>query len=288
MLLRDPRLAVARPDFYRITLEVVNGLLIPDNILTSRYVGSSIKATITWVGPSGCTGGTCWTEIEVKGVKEPFITGTLTKTLYCVDPFLNLSPEDIEYPKPVAYESCSGQSLAVQYVGDWIDIYDCDLGLQDTAKIIYREWATTSSEGIRKTAFDTLIVLRIPPMTAINTWCQSIDTVYCGASGPIGPYMVLPDVDPDDGESDCDTIYFLNSDGEAVQIPGHCGLLVHVEKTHFASDGCASTSKYVVELKQSCYGVEADGTCMVNGRVIEINGTIGEELYAVCDFWLPL
>ncbi|MCB0664552.1 MAG: DUF11 domain-containing protein [Saprospiraceae bacterium] len=286
LLLVQNQIALAVPELYKVTLEYGNGLVIPDNVLRSQHRGRIINATISWIGPSGCVGGTCWSEIEVKGIKEPFIDGTFKKTVYCVDPFLNISPESPMYPRPVAYESCSEHELAVEYVGDWTSVYDCAPGDQDTAKVIYREWAVTSSDGIRRSAFDTIIVLRTPPMTEVNTWCRNIDTVYCGSMAGAGPYMVLPDVCPEDGESDCDTIYFLNPDGTAATFASNCGLAVHVVRTPFGTDGCAVTSKYQVQIKQSCYGSDAGDICSVGNSDILISGSIGEELYAVCDFWM--
>ncbi|MBK8505305.1 MAG: DUF11 domain-containing protein [Saprospiraceae bacterium] len=287
MLLRDHRLAVARPDFYRITLEVGNGLLIPDNVLTSRYIGATIKATISWVGPSGCTGGTCWTEIRVDGQKIPFIEGTLNKTVYCVDPFLNLDPLSREYPRPMAYQSCSNTPLDVIFVGEWAKTMDCEPGVQDTVKIIYREWQAFSSDGVRASAFDTIIVIRPPAISTTNTFCTSKDTLYCGV-GRIGPYMVLPDVCPDDGETDCDTIYFVDKNGEAADFAASCGLLVHVDRQSFGSDGCVEQVRYRVEIKQSCYGAgqPMNGGCTVSNSEIVIQGNIGQPLYGVCEFWV--
>ncbi|RZW17412.1 MAG: hypothetical protein EX260_09440, partial [Desulfobulbaceae bacterium] len=287
MLLRDPRLALARPDFYRLTLEVGNGVRIPGNMLGAQHRGQKIKATITWVGPSACSGGSCWTEITVKGDKQPFIQGTQAKTLYCLDPFLSLAPTDADYPKPTALQSCNSTALDVQYAGEWIQPYDCGLADQDTAKIIYREWAAISTDGIRTSAFDTIVVIRPPAITIENTFCQEKDTIYCGA-GRFGPFMLLPDICPDDGETDCDTIYFLNRDGTAATFDSKCGLLVHVDKQSFGSDGCTEQSRYRVEIKQSCYGMgePMNGGCVVPPGDIQINGDIGEPIYAVCEFWL--
>ena len=286
MLLADSRVAQARPDFYKVTLEYFDGPLISDNILRANSVGRRIKATITFVGPAGCPQGTCWTEISVNGEKRPYIEGTISKTVYCSDPFLLLTPGDKGYPTPTAFQSCSNTALTVEFAGEWIDVKDCVPGTQDTAKIIYREWAATSVDGIRVSAFDTVIVLRTPPMTMLNTYCTMVDTVYCGSASRVGPYMVMPDVCPDDGETACDTLYFINADGSAAEFASHCGLSVHVESLPFGSDGCQLTTKYRIEIKQSCYGTDAGGVCPIGATDIQIDGSIGSPLYAVCEFWM--
>ncbi|MBK8505309.1 MAG: DUF11 domain-containing protein [Saprospiraceae bacterium] len=274
------------PDEFDVKLEYGNGIVISDNILRRQHIGLKIKATL--IRKNGiCAPATCWTEITIIGDKIPIIEGNQSKTVYCLDPFLLKDPSAASYPKPNAYQSCSNTSLKVEFAGDWIQVFDCTLGDQDTVKIIYREWQTFSSDGTRASAFDTIIVIRPPAISTLNIFCASKDTLYCGV-GRVGPYMLLPDVCPEDGETDCDTIYFIDEFGDAVEFASSCGLLVHVDKRSFGSDGWKEQVRYRVEIKQSCYGrgQRNNGSWVTSNSEIVVQGNIGEPLYGICDFWL--
>ena len=283
MLLVDPSVAIPRPDFYKVTLEYFDGPVIPDNILTSSAIGKRIKATIEFVGPAGCPQGTCWTEITVNGTKQVYFGETLSKTVYCTDPLLQLDVEDPLYPKPGAFETCSDRPLDVFHAGDWIDTYDCVSGEQDTAKVIYREWYATSGDGVRASAFDTIVVMRLPEISEDNLYCQTRDTTYCGA-GNVGPYLILPDVCPDDGESACDTLFLMDYAG--IPFSSSCGLSVHVDTLVFSDDGCSRVTKYTLQIKQDCYGMLSDPLCIVDDSEIVISGGAGAPVYATCEFWV--
>ncbi len=284
MLITDPTIAITNPEFYKVTLEYGNGVPIPDNKLTAKFMGKTIKATITYCGPEECAGGTCWVAITIKGDKQPSFDTAYNKTVYCFDSLLQLDPEDPDYIKPTAHESCSERELEVHFAGDWIETYDCDPGVQDTFKIIYREWYAESGDGIRVSSIDTIIVLRPPAISADNVFCSERDTLYCG-TGSFGPYMLLPDVCPDDGETDCDTIYLLDEKGNAIDLA--CDLSVHVDRETFASD-CSPMQRYRVQIKQSCYGAgqSMNGGCLIPQSAIDVQGNPGEPLYATCDFWV--
>ncbi|NND08847.1 MAG: tandem-95 repeat protein [Saprospiraceae bacterium] len=286
LLITDTYLYDHLPDVYSVVLEYGNGIRIPGNTLTRQHIGKKIRAIVTQQNRP-CPGGSCYTEIMVIGEKRPVIKGTGSKTLYCLDPFLSLVPTDADYPRPTASQNCGSSALEVQFAGEWVETYDCSLGDQDTVKVIYREWAAISTDGIRTSAFDTIVVIRPPAIAVENTFCRDADTLYCGI-GRFGPFLILPDVCPEDGETDCDTIYFLNEDGTAARFDDKCGLLVHVDKRSFGSDGCTEQSRYRVEIKQSCYGMgqPMNGGCVVPPGDIQINGDIGEPIYAVCEFWL--
>ena len=152
------------PDEFEVILEYGNGILIPDNILRRQHAGLKIKATL--IRKNGiCSPATCWTEITVIGDKIPILAGNYNKTVYCLDTFLLMDPTSDRYPKPTAHQSCSSASLDVGFAGDWIKVFDCSLGNQDTVKIIYREWQTFSSDGIRASSFDTIVVIRPPAIS---------------------------------------------------------------------------------------------------------------------------
>ena len=281
-------IAQAVPEFYEIEV-TVDGIVIRDNILRRQHVGRNIAVTVTWIGPASCPGGTCWTAIELQGEKEPIIEGTTSKTVYCFDPLISEDPNAADYTGnvPTAFQTCSDRVLTPRFVADWTIPYDCELGVQDTAKVIYREWEAFSLDEKRVSAFDTIVVLRTPPIQDFNTICVDRDTLYCGVGGKLGPYMLVPDVCPEDGETECDTICFLNPDGTPNTFDTKCGILIHSEVHTFDAGSCETLSKYTVEIKQACYG-QLTTDCVLPGAPgsLEIEGQIGEPLYVTCEFWV--
>ncbi len=291
MFLVNNAMALASPEYYKVVTIIGNGLIVPDNILRRHHVGQPISVTVTWIGPSTCPGGSCMTMVTLKGEKQPFISGTGKRTVYCNDPFLALDPSDSGYSyKPDVVQSCGGLAIGPTFVADWIDVKDCVLGLQDTAKIIYREWYAESSDGVRTVAFDTICVLRLPPLSANNVMCVEKDTLFCSNPGRrVGPYIILP---PADGNllSECDTIYFMGPNRTLAKIDAKCGLSTHLDSVAFGEDGCNKLTKYTVTVHQSCYGSQtlAGVPCLIpDGESdVLIEGDIGGPIYATCEFWL--
>ncbi len=285
IFLVDNAIALVAPHYYELVATVGNGMPIPGNVLKHQHVGQDIMVTITWVGPSGCTPGTCMTMLQLKGQKQPFISGGLDTTVYCHDPFLRLDPEAADYPyAPEASQSCGGLIDGPHFGGDWIDAFDCSVGDNDTAKIIYRQWYAISSLGERVMLKDTIRVLRLPPLTILNLHCRETDTLYCGSDRVFGPFIVLPNP----GGNTCDTMPLLDESGELIPIPSKCGLSISVETMEFGGNGCSDMVRYEVEIFQSCYGSAGRQVCPVPSGPgqPEIEGGEGLPIVARCEFWL--
>lgn len=217
--------------------------------------------------------GACWSRITFKQDNGPIIVGRKTD-VYCDDPLIE-SGAHIGGVPPTATLPCTGD-VPANYVADWVEVYDCVLG-EDTAKVIYRMYDAYDKFGHRGTGQDTIVVRRLPQISANNVFCAERDTTYCGeGSGEeFGPFMVFDELDG----QDCDTLFFLNPDGTPASIDPKCGISVAVSSEKFG-EGCVSSTKYVVEIKQSCYG--APGTCTVDGSMLE---TVADG-YFKCTFWL--
>ncbi len=276
-------------NLYEVRLTLPSGAILP-NPLPSNFAGAfMIFITNT------CDQAQCMIMGSVKKPESCYIEGTLDTTVYCTDPFLGLDPEGGLYPGPLAYQACTKEPVEIRYVSDWSQAnFACD---SDTAVQIIREWEAFGTGESRCVAFDTITVLRLPELTAENTWCAEKDTVYCGETSGVGPYMLVPD--PSDPTADCDTIYFLevtdtNADGHlefaGVQPPGKCRLLVHVDARQ-TSTGCERQYKVTLEIKQDCYAAAQALQC---GNVpaagtdsgLTIQGGGGDPVYARCVFWV--
>uniref|UniRef100_UPI001F15B1C0 hypothetical protein n=1 Tax=Membranihabitans maritimus TaxID=2904244 RepID=UPI001F15B1C0 len=70
----------------------------------------------------------------------------------------------------------SYQGLAAQ--PDWIEVINCNEA-SDTSEIIYRTWEVFNGENEIATLTDTIVVLRLPMMTAESFVGYMEDTVYC-------------------------------------------------------------------------------------------------------------
>ncbi|WP_236981102.1 DUF11 domain-containing protein, partial [Membranihabitans maritimus] len=110
MLLIENRLALKNPEFYRVELTYANGIIIPDNILRKNHVGKDITARVTFL-LDACGGGTCEATILLDKPDGCIIQNTLDTIVYCIDPFLELDPEDASYPKPEAMQPCEEDPL---------------------------------------------------------------------------------------------------------------------------------------------------------------------------------
>src|SRR5690606_5248889 len=92
-----------------------------------------------------------------------------------------------------------------------------------------------------------------------------------------GPFMVYESLTE---AGTCDTSYLLDPDGTRADIAPKCGLAVPVTKEVFG-EACISVTKYIVEIKQTCYGTGTT-TCSVPEGDLE---TISDGYYR-CTFWL--
>ena len=228
--------------------------------------------------------GTCMKEITFKQGNGPVIEGR-SDTVYCDDPLL-VSGALIDGTAPTAMVPCIG-TVDAEFVADWIEVFDCVNG-ENLAKIIYREFEAYDKAGVRATNADTIYVFRLPEVSEDNVYCVEKDTTYCGIGNgePFGPYMVVDDLTPTDEEimnaDACDTIYFIGPDGLGTALDPKCGLSVAVDVEDFGGD-CASTYKYTVSIKQSCFG--APGACTVTPPAGSGLEEVAEGYY-VCTFWL--
>ena len=251
------------------------------------YIGRQLTINVS-LSSGSSTSGTCWSYLTFKQYNAPVIMGT-SYTLYCLDPAVTLTPDDIGYPLPVPFAQIPCQALdeEADYVADWLMYVNnsCDsLGTaaEDTVKIVLREFEAYSKDGHRGVGYDTLYVLRLPQITLMNTYCAERDTIYC-ADEKIGPYMVVEDLRPSSEEQAngdmCDTICFISD-----YIDPKCGISVNVEVADFEDHGCMQQTRYTVSIKQSCYGAPPMTTCMVPtmGNVLDSIG-VG---YWECTFWL--
>ncbi len=274
--------------YMTIELRTLDGLLISGNTLDARYLGHTIQVIVTVAVP-GCDMGTCMTMLTLKGNKQPRIVGSDTYTVYCTDPLLELDPGSATYAYKPTAEICSGSVGPVEYVGDWIDAYECD---NDTAKVIIREWQVFASDGTRATAIDTIIVLRYPEIDLRHIYCGLKDTVYCSDTlSQVGPFITVDSMN----SGICDTTYLVevhdvDQDGMLEFVPkqfaSKCGLKVHVDYEKFGA-GCDVQYKVVVDIKQDCFG-PAQSTCTVSppaGTLPNGAESLGSG-YWRCEFWV--
>ncbi|MBK8505184.1 MAG: hypothetical protein IPL46_25070 [Saprospiraceae bacterium] len=287
LLLKNNALAISHPEYYQVRLTVGNGLIIANNTLKIQHVGKDITAMVSYVGPPPCPQGlACMTTISLKNEQEVNFIPLSPLTVYCFDPFLLKDPTANDYPrKPALLPGCGGLADGPYFGGDWVTIFDCVLGMQDTAKTIYRQWWAQSKDGQRNITFDTIYVLRLPPLSANNLYCTDKDTVYCGLSdSPVGPYLLVPNPMV---ASECDTIYLMDRYLQGAPIDPKCGLSVNVDSLIFQNTGCVSLKKYTVEIHQHCYGTD-NSVCIlpVGASNAVIEGGNGFPIYAACEFWL--
>ncbi|GAA5221021.1 hypothetical protein GCM10025777_16510 [Membranihabitans marinus] len=182
MLLTNNLLASLRPDLYKVELFYGSGFLIPNNILRPEHVGFEITAKITFL-LQACGGGSCETKIKLTKPNSCLISNTLDTTVYCIDPFLQLDPWSAAYPKPDASRPCSSGKATLELGPDWIDSdFDCD---NDTAEIIYREWFARTPDGEFCSAYDTIVVMRLPKLLETSFVSHAKETVYCSVNSVV-------------------------------------------------------------------------------------------------------
>ncbi len=250
------------------------------------YIGRQLTVNVSITGGGN---GACWSYLTFKQYNAPEIVGA-SYNVYCLDPAVTLTPDDEDYPLPIplAMIPCQNQDEEAEFVADWLAYVNnsCEaIGTEaeDTVKVILREFEAFSKDGHRGVGYDTIVVFRLPQITTTNTFCAVRDTIYC-EDEKLGPFMVLEDLQPTDEEmmvNDlCDTICFLSD-----YIDPKCGISVHVEVADFADHGCMEQTRYLVEIKQNCYGSPPATTCTVPaaGNNLTPGPVPG---YWTCEFWL--
>ncbi|MCB0668436.1 MAG: S8 family serine peptidase, partial [Saprospiraceae bacterium] len=258
---------------------ITDYIIIPE---ACSLAGQELKVTITNAL------GTCWSLITLKDSQIPYLPNRKI-TVYCDDDLvqgggIGGSPPPVSIP-------CANQPVPVaEHAADWVVPYDCVPGVQDTVKVIIREWEAFDKLGRRGVAFDTIVVLQFPEITADNIYCEQKDTVYCAdTTAHVGPFITY------DRLGVCDTLYLveisdLDNDGmlefTAADFDDKCGLTAHLDAWKFGSS-CEIQYKVVVEIKQDCYGAPQQ-TCQVTPPA----GTppnMAEQLgpgYWRCEFWI--
>ncbi len=245
-----------------------------------HLIGRDLKALVS------NQDGACWSTITFKQSNGPQLQGR-NYDVYCFDSLVHYP--DLEDP-PVADIPCHGPVEAT-YVTDWVTAYPCDAGVQDTVKVILREWEAFDKDGRRGTTFDTLTVYQFGEIDADHIYCEARDTVYCGdTTQNIGPFITYEELD-----GGCGMLYLVNisdvdNDGmlefHPATLDSKCGIQVHVDAWKFEGD-CENQYRVVVELKQTCYGM-ADEACdviMPAGTPPNLARQIAPG-YWECEFWL--
>src|SRR5699024_2488504 len=78
---------------------------------------------------------------------------------------------------PTATSPCGISHSAPKAMPDWVDINAC--GDNDTAEVILRHWEVTGRDGQRTVITDTIIVMRLPKLTAGAFVGSAKDSFYC-------------------------------------------------------------------------------------------------------------
>lgn len=266
--------------------EIVHGpvrVSITDPVITDacRYIGKVLKVNVR------NDYGACWSSLSVKKVSGPVILGRVFD-VYCFDELVEgpLSP-------PVTIDVCGGVNRAV-FVSDWGIRYTCEAGIQDTLKVILREWESIGKDGIRGVGYDTIVVFQLPMITEQNIYCVDKDTVYCSdLSAFTGPVISIPasPLDP----STCIEVPLIevsdtNHDGilefTSAIFGTICNFSTHIESRIFEVD-CSKQYKITLDIKQSCFGMSQSG-CIVPvpaGTLPNIAENVAPG-YWRCEFWL--
>ncbi len=231
--------------------------------------------------------GACESHLTFK--KGSALLGGRSTTVYCTDPIVWDPTVLINGVPPTAVPICSPNPVPARFVADWPALKDCEPGVQDTAKIIYREWEVIDKHGQRSAAFDTINVMRYPQLDATHLYCQDQDTIYCDDVGAAaGPFLIYENPV---GSGTCDTVYLIEIEsgesGLTFSSPTAdrvCDLQVHVDSETFGQ-GCEEIYRVTVEIKQQCPGGPNEAPCLVpmdnDIEQIDAAGT-----YWRCSFWL--
>ncbi|MBK8504540.1 MAG: hypothetical protein IPL46_21415 [Saprospiraceae bacterium] len=245
-----------------------------------RYIDETLAITVE------TQGGTCWSNLTFKQLNAPKVDGR-NYTVYCFDKFAK-TPDLTD--RPSAYIPCQAPFDAA-YVTDWIVPYDCEPGVQDTVKVILREWEAYDKKGRRGFAYDTIVVLQFGQIDSSHIYCTEKDTLYCtDTTKRIGPFITYEDVD-----LSCDTLWLVNisdkdNDGmlefNPAVLDNKCGLNVYVNSYKVHGE-CGNLYRISVDLKQNCYG-PADLICQVSppaGTSPNMARQVSPG-YWRCEFWL--
>ncbi len=248
------------------------------------YLNSTLKTLVS------TPGGSCWSTVSFKLGHPPVVNGRVFD-VYCFDSLI-IAPDN---SVPLVEVPCDLIPPDPVFVSDWVELRDCLPGVNDTAKIIYREWEAIDKEGRRGVGFDTIIVHRLPEITSANLYCAIKDTLYCGNPEDVrGPYITFPE-DPADPMGLCDTLYLLDITNidldeklefSTIHLADLCELGLHLEYD-FLKDECENQYLITLDIKQTCFGPFQPG-CIVTPPV----GTfpnVADSLspgYWRCQFWL--
>jgi hypothetical protein len=213
-------------------------------------VGAELKVTISNAL------GSCWSTLTLKESSGPLFETGRKFDLWCYDENVtDISKYLKAYGYPQAVVPCLGP-VETKFVADWITAYDCVPGIQDTAKIIYREFEAFDKLGRRSSVVDTIIVYRLPKFHSESFFCPGNLIVNCGdTSDFLSPAAIF-----NNGTLSgfLEFIRMTNLDGDLqfypVELDPKCGLQVHVDYWKFGNSGCQQEYKVAVELKQSCPG----------------------------------
>src|SRR5690625_3307797 len=72
---------------------------------------------------------------------------------------------------------CGGSASVPQAMPDWVETNSC--GDNDTAEVILRHWEATGRDGQRTVITDTIVVMRLPKLTAGAFVGSAKDSFYC-------------------------------------------------------------------------------------------------------------
>ncbi len=234
--------------------------------------------------------GACWSQLTVKKVLGPTIQGR-SFDVYCFDTLVDQPLDN----GPQIVHSCTVNPITPKHVADWIQQYECDPGVQDTIKVILREWEAYDKDGLRGIGFDTIVVFRLPEITPFNIYCQTRDTVFCGdVDDLLLPFITIPS-QPGNVMSTCDTVPLVEvledpETGELVftslLLDELCEVSTKVEAEPFFLD-CHVEYKVDLIFKMQCYG-QPQTQCIVSppaGTLPNAAENIAEG-YWECSFWL--
>ena len=289
---------ISPSDFIQNTLDCTTGLNIRveadfgQNLFGPELIAMSGEFTFEACGfetlylIAESTTTKCTTEVSFKQINGPNIIPIPARDVYCFDPLVKRPTAE-----KMAWAPCQGD-IEPTFVTDWVELFDCEEGENDTVKIIYREWAATDKDGIRSVQFDTINVFQLPEIEEDNIFCVQRDTIYCGVVEDFkGPYFVIPQL----GTGECDTICVLdmvNEDGDRNvefiprEFDPKCGLDVFVNTSRFG-DLCDSQYKVTVDIKQFCFGSPQD-ICIVSPSAGN-DGNVAEQIEEGvwrCEFWI--
>ncbi|MCB0669897.1 MAG: hypothetical protein KDC80_28925, partial [Saprospiraceae bacterium] len=289
-------------ELHSIKIETEAGALVfqADGLIRSSYISfpacnyrfQRLKATVT-----NSTGQSCWCYITFKQSQGPILNGR-SYEFWCFDTLVtDMDKYFSAFGMPVATIPCFGE-VPTNFVADWVIPYDCVPGIQDTAKVILREYEAFDKEGRRGSAYDTIVLYRIPQLTNGSLFCAETATIYCSdTSSAFGPVVLVGN--PYIGGASFELIDLKLIDGELVFDPidldPKCGLQVHVDYWKYGESSCDQQYKVVVELKQNCPGgpsnlfLDPPATNVVGGPPIPPNVWVpqtADYTYWKCEFWV--